>query len=647
MSFTRRIRRMITYVDPTRGSEYVADHLRRQYTYHEIDLRGFGYQVVFATGAGLFSDAYSLFSMTIVAPILGIVYYGGTMPRHYEIALVIMTFPGALLGHIVFGILADRYGRRRFYGLETVISIMGVVGTVSATNGVNGSVSMMGWLLSWRFILGIGMGGSLSTGAVICAEFAPSRFRGKMLVAQLVLQPLGQLVAMLVSLALIARHRNGELSEVLPTNCTGECLQALDSTWRWILGVACIPYAVVAWFRLTIPESPRYFFDQGFPKEAMHDLSEYIGKSQSAGPSSGVELDLQQPRTASRSSQSSIISSTNSATSTVSRISIETSYTTNSPTTNDAGELRDAYKELLKKYKRVKGLFFDQIGKVEQLQKRLEASLAEQVKSKQNLLEDRDSDSQIPESLSKGFYRYFWSEGNLRTIVAMALCSAFVDLPYNALLLNTPRIMTLIWNTKEPSSASIYSQLVQLCWQSIVAIPIGGLTGYYCAFSLIDKLGRRNVQMLGFLALLITFIVIGASFNALSKIGTSGTPAMAIIYMLCQACFTFGPSTTTHISPAEVFPTRYRGFSHGVTSASGKLGSIIGLLFLSYIEYSQGIDYKVVHLWLPYSMLVFAFFPLCGLVISANWIPGVEYSSEGLPKTLEDWAVGRANAERR
>ncbi|PMD39588.1 MFS general substrate transporter [Hyaloscypha variabilis F] len=600
---------MITHVDPTRGSEYVvrithdftihlaqeehvlkaskADHLRRQYTYHEIDLRDFGYQVVFATGAGLFSDAYSLFSMTIVAPILGIVYYGGTMPRHYEIALVIMTFPGALLGHIVFGILADRYGRRRFYGLETVISIMGVVGTVSATNGVNGSVSMMGWLLSWRFILGIGMGGSLSTGAVICAEFAPSRFRGKMLVAQLVLQPLGQLVAMLVSLALIARHRNGELSEVLPTNCTGECLQALDSTWRWILGVACIPYAVVAWFRLTIPESPRYFFDQGLPKEAMHDLSEYIGKSQSAGPSSGVELDLQQPRTASRSSQSSIISSTNSATSTVSRISIETSYTTN------------------------------------------------------------NSDSQIPESLSKGFYRYFWSEGNLRTIVAMALCSAFVDLPYNALLLNTPRIMTLIWNTKEPSSASIYSQLVQLCWQSIVAIPIGGLTGYYCAFSLIDKLGRRNVQMLGFLALLITFIVIGASFNALSKIGTSGTPAMAIIYMLCQACFTFGPSTTTHISPAEVFPTRYRGFSHGVTSASGKLGSIIGLLFLSYIEYSQGIDYKVVHLWLPYSMLVFAFFPLCGLVISANWIPGVEYSSEGLPKTLEDWAVGRANAERR
>jgi hypothetical protein len=396
-----------------------------------------------------------------------------------------------------------------------------------------------------------------ATGTKTKFRFAPSRFRGKMLVAQLVLQPLGQLVAMLVSLALIARHRNGELSEVLLTNCTGECLQALDSTWRWILGVACIPYAVVAWFRLTIPESPRYFFDQGLPKEAMHDLSEYIGKSQSAGPSSGVELDLQQPRTASRSSQSSIISSTNSATSTVSRISIETSYTTNSPTTNDAGELRDAYKELcilkktfiidakadwwaVKKYKRVKGLYFDQVGKVELLQKRLEASLAEQVKSKQNLLEDRDSDSQIPESLSKGFYKYFWSEGNLRTIVGMALCSAFVDLPYNALLLNTPRIMTLIWNTKEPSSASIYSQLVQLCWQSIVAIPIGGLTGYYCAFSLIDKLGRRNVQMLGFLALLITFIVIGASFNALSKIGTSGTPAMAIIYMLCQACFTFG-----------------------------------------------------------------------------------------------------------
>ncbi len=39
--------------------------------------------------------------------------------------------------------------------------------------------------------------------------------------------------------------------------------------------------------------------------------------------------------------------------------------------------------------------------------------------------------------------------------------------------------------------------------------------------------------------------------------------------------FNFGPNSTTYITPAELFPTRYRATCHGISAASGKLGSIL------------------------------------------------------------------------
>lgn len=57
--------------------------------------------------------------------------------------------------------------------------------------------------------------------------------------------------------------------------------------------------------------------------------------------------------------------------------------------------------------------------------------------------------------------------------------------------------------------------------------------------------------------------------------------------------------------PAELFPTRYRGLSHGISAAFGKLGSVIAQLFLAYIDYGHGVDHKVIQKWLPYSLLMF------------------------------------------
>ena len=56
------------------------------------------------------------------------------------------------------------------YGLELIIAIGATLGVVMCSNGISGSVSIIVWLLIWRFVSGIGIGADYPLSAVICAE---------------------------------------------------------------------------------------------------------------------------------------------------------------------------------------------------------------------------------------------------------------------------------------------------------------------------------------------------------------------------------------------------------------------------------------------------------------------------------------------
>lgn len=114
--------------------------------------------MVIVAGVGFFTDAYSIFAINMVIPMLGIVYYGGQMPRNYETALSVVTVGGSILGQIGFGLAADIWGRRKMYGVELIITIGATLGVVMSSPGVEGSMSIIVWLLFWRFALGIGIG---------------------------------------------------------------------------------------------------------------------------------------------------------------------------------------------------------------------------------------------------------------------------------------------------------------------------------------------------------------------------------------------------------------------------------------------------------------------------------------------------------
>jgi PHS family inorganic phosphate transporter-like MFS transporter len=78
---------------------------------------------------------------------------------------------------LIFGFLADRYGRRKLYGLELIVVIFGTLGLVQSSAGYNGSMSVLGWLMFWRFFVGLGIGAEYPLSAVITAEFVSYALR--------------------------------------------------------------------------------------------------------------------------------------------------------------------------------------------------------------------------------------------------------------------------------------------------------------------------------------------------------------------------------------------------------------------------------------------------------------------------------------
>lgn len=104
---------------------------------------------------------------------LAAVYWEGAIPSQFQLALNVATLCGSMLGQVIFGVLADIYGRRKMYGLELIVTIVGSLGFAMSSPGVHNSMSMIAWLVSFRLLTGVGIGADYPLSAVITAECVP------------------------------------------------------------------------------------------------------------------------------------------------------------------------------------------------------------------------------------------------------------------------------------------------------------------------------------------------------------------------------------------------------------------------------------------------------------------------------------------
>ncbi|KZT34193.1 phosphate transporter [Sistotremastrum suecicum HHB10207 ss-3] len=231
----------------------------------------FHVKVCIVAGIGFFTDAYDIFAINIASIMLGYVYAGLNTP-----------FQNSLPPHLDIGLkIATPCGRKRMYGFELIIIIVGTFGQAVSANYQ--AINIISLLIVWRFIMGIGIGGDYPLSAIISSEFASKHIRGRMMTSVFACQGWGQLTAAIVSTILVAIFRNSiesytikdcVISGLEMKNCR---VDPVDVLWRLLIGLGGVPAAIALYFRLTIPETPRFVMDiERNVKQAARDADIFL-----------------------------------------------------------------------------------------------------------------------------------------------------------------------------------------------------------------------------------------------------------------------------------------------------------------------------------------------------------------------------------
>jgi len=89
---------------------------------------------------------------------LGLVYFDGSIPKGDSVLIGLSLLVGTFFGQLILGVLGDRFGRRRVYGIELVVLSVATVLMAITSKGALSGTNKVAWITSWRFIMGIGIG---------------------------------------------------------------------------------------------------------------------------------------------------------------------------------------------------------------------------------------------------------------------------------------------------------------------------------------------------------------------------------------------------------------------------------------------------------------------------------------------------------
>jgi PHS family inorganic phosphate transporter-like MFS transporter len=236
------------------------------------------------------------FATNVILPSLAYVYWQNDTDPWRETLINSMTLGGSVVGQLLFGILADVKGRTSLYGVELVIVIFSTIGVASASSGIGNNMSILGWLVVWRFVMGIGIGAeqvllysSQTTSltlllfryplsAVITAEWSSSKARARMMSAVFFMQPIGQLMAQLVGLWVILGRQSHLQSHCSNDRFNQLCRAEVDRIWRIVTGVGAAPALLAIIFRFLIWDAGLYVW------EVKQDIPRAIRNSQNVYP---------------------------------------------------------------------------------------------------------------------------------------------------------------------------------------------------------------------------------------------------------------------------------------------------------------------------------------------------------------------------
>ncbi|MCI0183502.1 MFS transporter [Sulfoacidibacillus ferrooxidans] len=173
----------------------------------------------------------------------------------------------------------------------------------------------------------------------------------------------------------------------------------------------------------------------------------------------------------------------------------------------------------------------------------------------------------------------------LRMTIFASLTWFLFDVGNYATIVFTPTIFKAIKGSTITSSV-----LASTALQAI------GLVGIAIVWLLVDRWGRKRLQVWGFLGLGIIFIVTGLLHQPSFSLFLSLFLILSIVDQ--------GPGQLTYVYAGEVFPTTVRATGHGVATASSRVGALLGILVLPIF---------MAHVGLSAALIVFGILDLIGM----------------------------------
>lgn len=171
---------------------------------------------------------------------------------------------GCLLGAMVAGAMADRYGRKPLLLISAVLFTASALATGLADDFTLFNVA--------RFAGGIGIGVASALSPMYIAEISPSDIRGRLVSLNQMTIVLGILGAQIV---------NWQLAEPVPeTYGAADILASWNGQtgWRWMFWAETLPAALFLLLAFFIPESPRWQIFHGLEDRAMTTLTGIGGR---------------------------------------------------------------------------------------------------------------------------------------------------------------------------------------------------------------------------------------------------------------------------------------------------------------------------------------------------------------------------------
>jgi PHS family inorganic phosphate transporter-like MFS transporter len=210
-----------------------------------------------------------------------------------------------------------------------------------------------------------------------------------------------------------------------------------------------------------------------------------------------------------------------------------------------------------------------------------------------------ESAARVPHGVADGFLELIHNRRLLVWLIGAAGAWMLLDFCYYGNTISQPEIIKLA----DPNASELTTILLQLAIVAVFAVP-----GYIVAILLLDKVGRKSIQLLGFAVMALMFLLIGV----IPGVSTTLAPFL-LLYGVSYFFTEFGPNMTTFIYPAELFPTHVRTTGHGISAGAGKLGAFVGAFLFP--------DILASHLGLRGAMVISGVVAAAGLLLTGFALP--------------------------